>query len=228
MLKFMVVAVTAYGMATLEGPTLAIKSVNSLSHYTDWTIAHVHTGALGWNGFLTFAMLYWLFPRLYNTKLWSTKLANYHFWIALLGMMFYVVPMYVARRHAGLDVETVHQGRLPAISELPGNRGAGSCRCIGCAPSAARSTSSASLLMAFNLYRTAKSGQFVPDTGSPGRRRSTRERRRRSHEPGAIAGWKAKPLTFTVLAVVAVLIGGLVEIIPMFLIKAERARPSPA
>jgi cbb3-type cytochrome c oxidase subunit I len=64
MLKFMVVAVTAYGMATLEGPTLAVKSVNALSHYTDLTIAHVHTGALGWNGFLTFSMLYWLFPRL--------------------------------------------------------------------------------------------------------------------------------------------------------------------
>src|SRR5579864_2996724 len=102
MLKFMVVAVTAYGMATLEGPTLAIQSVNSLSHYTDWTIAHVHTGALGWNGFLTFSMLYWLFPRLYNTKLYSIKLANYHFWIALLGMMFYVVPMYVAGVTEGL------------------------------------------------------------------------------------------------------------------------------
>jgi cytochrome c oxidase cbb3-type subunit I/II len=96
MLKFMVAAVTAYGMATLEGPTLAVKSINSLSHYTSWTIAHVHTGALGWNGFLTFSVLYWLFPRLYQTKLWSTKMANYHFWVALLGMMFYVVPMYVA------------------------------------------------------------------------------------------------------------------------------------
>ena len=87
MLKFMVAAVTAYGMSTLEGPLLSIKTVNSLSHYTDWTIAHVHVGAMGWNGFLTFSMLYYLFPRLYNTKLWSVKLANYHFWIALLGMM---------------------------------------------------------------------------------------------------------------------------------------------
>src|SRR6188472_2116371 len=102
MLKFMVVAVTAYGMATLEGPTMAIKSVNSLSHYTDWTIAHVHTGALGWNGFLTFSMLYWLFPRLYNTKLYSIKLANYHFWIAILGMIFYVVPMYASGVTQGL------------------------------------------------------------------------------------------------------------------------------
>jgi cytochrome c oxidase cbb3-type subunit I/II len=102
MLKFMVVAVTAYGMATLEGPVMAIKTVNALSHYTDWTIGHVHTGALGWNGFLTFSMLYWLMPRLYQTKLWSTKLANYHFWIGLLGMMFYVVPMYVSGVTQGL------------------------------------------------------------------------------------------------------------------------------
>ena len=96
MLKFMVVAVTAYGMATLEGPMMAIKTVNSLSHYTDWGIGHVHNGALGWNGFLTFSMLYWLFPRLYNTKLWSSKLANVHFWIGLLGIAFYVIAMYAS------------------------------------------------------------------------------------------------------------------------------------
>jgi cytochrome c oxidase cbb3-type subunit I/II len=66
MLKFMVVAVTAYGMSTLEGPLMSIKSVNALSHFTDWTIAHVHTGALGWNGFLTFGMLYWLIPAMYH------------------------------------------------------------------------------------------------------------------------------------------------------------------
>src|ERR1035437_3838125 len=96
MLKFMVVAVTAYGMATLEGPTLAIKSVNALSHFTDWTIAHVHVGALGWNGFLTFGMLYYLIPRIFRTKLYSVKLANNHFWIGTLGIIFYVVPMYWA------------------------------------------------------------------------------------------------------------------------------------
>ncbi len=104
---------------------MSIKTVNSLSHYTDWTIAHVHGGALGWNGFLTFSMLYWLFPRLYRTKLWSTKLANYHFWIGLLGMVFYVIPIYVAGITEGLDVETIQQGRLPAISELSGNHRAG-------------------------------------------------------------------------------------------------------
>jgi cytochrome c oxidase cbb3-type subunit I/II len=93
-LKFFVVAVTAYGMATFEGPMLSVKSVNAISHYTDWTIAHVHVGALGWNGFLTFGVLFWLIPRLYRTELYSKKLANIHFWVATLGILFYAIPMY--------------------------------------------------------------------------------------------------------------------------------------
>ncbi len=217
MLKFMVVAVTAYGMATLEGPTLAIKSVNSISHYTNWTVAHVHTGALGWNGFLTFSVLYWIFPRLYNTKLWSIKLANYHFWIAVLGMMFYVIPMYVAGVTEGLMwkefrpdgflrygnfLETVTQilpmYRLRALG--------GSLYIIGV------------VLMLVNLYRTAKSGQFVPDTEA--------QAAPLLKEPAASPafGWshhwlESKAGLFTILAVIAVLIGGLIEIIPMYLIK---------
>jgi cytochrome c oxidase cbb3-type subunit I/II len=218
-LKFMVVAVTAYGMATLEGPTLAIKSVNSLSHYTNWTIAHVHTGALGWNGFLTFSMLYWLFPRLYNTRLWSTKLANYHFWIALLGMMFYVVPMYAAGVTEGLMwkqftrdgflqypnfletvVKIVPMYELRAIG--------GSLFILGV------------VLMAINLYRTAKSGQFVPETEAQAA--ALTRTAPREQGPHRLHRWlEAKPLTFTVLAAVAVLIGGLVEILPMFLVKAN-------
>ncbi|HMX81511.1 MAG TPA: cytochrome-c oxidase, cbb3-type subunit I, partial [Ferruginibacter sp.] len=95
-LKFMVVAVTAYGMATFEGPMLSIKSVNAISHFTDWTIAHVHVGALGWNGFLTFGVLYWLWPRMYRTQLFSTKLANMHFWLGTMGIIFYAIPMYYA------------------------------------------------------------------------------------------------------------------------------------
>jgi len=218
MLKFMVVAITAYGMATLEGPTLAIKSVNSLSHYTDWTIAHVHTGALGWNGFLTFSVLYWIFPRLYNTKLWSTKLANYHFWIALLGMMFYVVPMYVAGVTEGLMwkqftpdgflqypnfleivLQIVPMYRLRAIG--------GTLYIIGV------------WFMVYNLYRTCKSGQFVPETEAqavPFRRQQPVT----EHGPHWIHRWlEAKPLLFTTLSVVAILIGGLVEIIPMYVVK---------
>ena len=219
MLKFMVVAVTAYGMATLEGPTLAIKSVNSLSHYTDWTIAHVHTGALGWNGFLTFSMLYWLFPRLYNTRLWSVKLANYHFWIALLGMMFYVVPMYASGITQGLMwkqftadgflqypnfLETVLQivpmYRLRALG--------GSLYILG------------ALFMAFNLWKTARSGTFVPEQEVQAAPRELAA----AHSPEKAHAWnhrwlEAKPVILTALAFVAVLIGGLIEIIPMIVIK---------
>jgi cytochrome c oxidase cbb3-type subunit I/II len=217
MLKFMIVAVTAYGMATLEGPTLAIKSVNSLSHYTDWTIAHVHTGALGWNGFLTFSMLYWLFPRLYSTKLWSTKLANYHFWVALLGMMFYVVPMYASGVTQGLmwkqftkDGFLQYPNFLETVLHIvPMYR----LRAIGGSLYIA-----GVVLMAINLYRTAKAGVFVPEQEAQAVA-LTREEPAHDPHPYKHRWLEAKPLTFTVLAVLAVLIGGLVEIIPMYLVK---------
>ncbi|MFO1062352.1 MAG: cytochrome-c oxidase, cbb3-type subunit I [Pirellulales bacterium] len=101
-LKFFVVGITFYGMSTFEGPLLSVKSVNALSHYTDWTIAHVHAGALGWNGFMTFGMVYWLVPRIFQTKLYSVKLATWHFWIATIGILLYIVPIYVAGLTQGL------------------------------------------------------------------------------------------------------------------------------
>ncbi len=217
MLKFMVVAITAYGMATLEGPMLAIKSVNSLSHYTDWTIAHVHTGALGWNGFIAFSMLYYLFPRLWNTKLHSIKLANWHFWIALLGMMFYVVPMYASGITQGLMwkqftkegflqypnfLETVLQivplYKLRALG--------GSLYIVG------------AVLMTYNLWRTAKSGKFEHETVAQAAALTQEEPANNDH-PYKHRWLEAKPLTLTALALVAVAIGGVIEIVPMFLIK---------
>src|SRR5512139_1135230 len=101
-LKFFVVAITFYGMSTFEGPLLSIKSVNALSHYTDWTIAHVHAGALGWVGFMVFGMVYWLLPRVYQTRLWSRRLAEVHFWIATIGILLYVVAIYAAGLTQGL------------------------------------------------------------------------------------------------------------------------------
>ncbi|MFG0306755.1 MAG: cytochrome-c oxidase, cbb3-type subunit I [Phycisphaerales bacterium JB040] len=101
-LKFFVLGVTFYGMSTFEGPMLSVKSVNSLSHYTDWTIAHVHSGALGWNGFMTFGMAYWLLPRLLQTELWSRKLATAHFWIGTVGILLYIIPIYAAGITQGL------------------------------------------------------------------------------------------------------------------------------
>ena len=95
-LKFMVVAITGYGMATFEGPTLALKNVNAIAHFTDWIIAHVHVGALAWNGFLTFGMIYYLVPKMWKTNLYSLRLANTHFWIGTLGIVLYTIPLYIA------------------------------------------------------------------------------------------------------------------------------------
>ncbi len=217
MLKFMVVAVTAYGMATLEGPLLSIKSVNSLSHFTDWTIAHVHTGALGWNGFLTFSLLYWLFPRLYRTKLYSVKLANYHFWTGLLGIMFYVVPMYFSGVTQGLMwKQFTADGFLqyPAFLEtvirlLPMHR----LRAVGGALFIL-----GVFIMAYNLYKTAKSGKFLADEEV----QVAVAVAATAHEGGHWHRWlESKPLLFTVLTAVAVLIGGLIEIVPLYLIKTN-------
>ncbi|MBU1074087.1 cytochrome-c oxidase, cbb3-type subunit I [bacterium] len=101
-IKFFIVAVTFYGMSTFEGPLLAIKSVNALGHYTDWIIGHVHGGALGWNGFMAFGMLYWMVPRLWKTRLWSVKLAEAHFWVGTLGIMLYIVAMWISGVSQGL------------------------------------------------------------------------------------------------------------------------------
>jgi cytochrome c oxidase cbb3-type subunit I/II len=101
-LKFFVAGVTFYGMATLEGPLLSIKSVSALAHYTDWIIGHVHSGALGWNGFMAAGMFYWLVPRLYGTKLRSVKAAEVHFWLGTLGILLYIVAMWVSAANQGL------------------------------------------------------------------------------------------------------------------------------
>jgi cytochrome c oxidase cbb3-type subunit I/II len=218
MLKFMVVAVTAYGMATLEGPTLAIKSVNSLSHYTDWTIAHVHTGALGWNGFLTFSMLYWLFPKMYRTKLYSVKLANYHFWVGLLGMMFYVVPMYFSGVTQGLmwkqftaDGFLQYPNFLETVIRLlPMHR----LRAVG-----GTLFILGVFMMAWNLYKTAKAGNFLADEEVQVPVANPEHSHGHADKKWGHRWLEAKPITFTVLTVVAILIGGLVEIVPLYLIK---------
>jgi cytochrome c oxidase cbb3-type subunit 1 len=96
-LRFLVVAVAFYGMSTFEGPLMSVKTVNALSHYTDWTIGHVHSGALGWVAFVTFGAVYFLVPRLWGQpRLYSQKLVNYHFWIATLGIVLYITSMWVS------------------------------------------------------------------------------------------------------------------------------------
>jgi len=109
-LKFFAAGVTFYGMATFEGPLLAIKSVNALSHYTDWTIGHVHSGTLGWNGFMAAGMFYYLAPRLWNTKLYSKSAANMHFWLGLVGILLYIASMWVSGVTQGLMLSATKEG----------------------------------------------------------------------------------------------------------------------
>ncbi|MCP5487012.1 MAG: cytochrome-c oxidase, cbb3-type subunit I [Verrucomicrobia bacterium] len=218
-LKFMVVAVTAYGMSTLEGPLLSIKSVNALSHFTDWTIAHVHTGALGWNGFLTFGVLYWLIPRLYNTELWSRKLATYHFWIGLMGMLFYVIPVYWAGVTQGLmwkqftaEGYLQYPNFLETVTQiLPMWR----LRSIGGALYL-----TGAILMTYNLIKTVKQGTFEPETAvqAPPLKATPIGDESHSYRHRWL---ERKPVLFTVLALVAVAIGGLVEMVPMWLIRSN-------
>ncbi|HIP75625.1 MAG TPA: cytochrome C oxidase Cbb3, partial [Psychromonas hadalis] len=102
-LRFLVVSLSFYGMSTFEGPMMAIKTVNALSHYTDWTIGHVHSGALGWVAMVTVGSIYHLIPRLYNQKgMYSVKLINLHFWLATVGTVLYIVAMWISGVMQGL------------------------------------------------------------------------------------------------------------------------------
>ncbi len=225
-LKFMVVAVTAYGMATLEGPMLSIKSVNAISHYTDWTIAHVHIGTLGWNGFLTFGILYYLIPRMFNTKLYSTKLANNHFWIGTLGILFYAIPLYWAGWTQSLMwkeflpegilkytnfLETVTQilpmYRMRALG--------GSLYLVGV------------FIMIYNIIKTVKSGQFVANEPAEAPALEVAAKHTGEHWHRWI---ERRPVQMLVVSLIAVIIGGLVEIFPMMLVddnvpKIEAVQP---
>jgi cytochrome c oxidase cbb3-type subunit I/II len=109
-IKFFVAGVTFYGMSTFEGPLLSIKAVNALGHYTDWIIAHVHAGALGWNGFMAAGMFYWLAPRLWNKPLYSKSLANLHFWVGMTGILLYVAAMWASGITQGLMLNATSEG----------------------------------------------------------------------------------------------------------------------
>jgi cytochrome c oxidase cbb3-type subunit I/II len=218
-LKFLVVGVTAYGMATLEGPMLSIKSVNAISHYTDWTIAHVHTGALGWNGFMTFGILYWLVPVLYKTPIHNKKWANMHFWIGLTGMMFYVLPLYWAAVTQNLmwkqfNAEGMLQypNFLDTVTKILPMYGL---RVIG-----GLLYFSGAVLMTVNLWKTIKAGTFEKDTeaSAPSLRDTpigdeTHVYRHRKLE--------RMVFLFSVLTTLAIAVGGIVELIPLYLIKSN-------
>jgi cytochrome c oxidase cbb3-type subunit I/II len=216
-LKFMVVAVTAYGMATFEGPMLSLKSVSAISHYTDWIIAHVHIGALGWNGMLTFGVLYWIIPRIFKTELYSKKIANTHFWLATLGIVFYAIPMYWAGfTESSMWKQFTDAGQLKytfletvtymkpfyAMRSL-----GGTLYLVGV------------LFMVYNLYKTVKAGKLVANEAAeaaPLEKEYVKPAGEHWHR------WiERKPVQFMVLSLVVILIGGIIELVPTFLIKSN-------
>ncbi|NMO21963.1 cytochrome-c oxidase, cbb3-type subunit I [Pyxidicoccus fallax] len=277
-LKFLIAGVTFYGMATFEGPLLSIKSVSALGHYTDWIVGHVHSGALGWNGFMAAGMFYWLVPRLYGTKLHSTKAADAHFWLGTVGILLYMVSMWISGVTQGLMwratnpdgtllypnfVETLLAIRPMYIVRFAG----GSMYLVGF------------IMMAWNLWKTAAAGKAVdgettvvvedkaPEaavaparvpawvqvvTGRPllfalaiitatlflGWAKPVRalvligaiiamgefawivtRREREAGKPSWFGLIEGRPLAFTVLTLVAILIGGVAELLPTIMIK---------
>jgi cytochrome c oxidase cbb3-type subunit I/II len=216
-LKFMVVAITAYGMATFEGPMLSLKNVNALAHFTDWIIAHVHIGALGWNGFLTFGILYWLIPRLYRTNLYSRKLANFHFWIGFIGIVFYASAMYWSGLTQSLMWKQFNSFGIlqypnflqTTLQIIPMYM----IRAIG-----GVLYFSGVIVMAYNLVKTAMQGSFLAneDAEAPALVKESAANREKGHH------WlESRPIQFMILSLVAILIGGLVEMIPTYLIKSN-------
>jgi len=216
-LKFMVVAVTAYGMATFEGPMLSLKSVSAVSHYTDWIVAHVHVGALGWNGMLTFGVLYWLIPRIFKTGLYSKKLAANHFWLATLGILFYAIPMYWAGIQQSLMWKEFTEAGLlkyTFLETVTYMKPFYSMRAIG-----GTLYLTGVLIMFYNIYRTVKQGKLV------GNEEVEAAPLQREYEKHTGEHWhrviERKPILFMILSLVVILIGGIIEMVPTFMIKSN-------
>jgi cytochrome c oxidase cbb3-type subunit I/II len=211
-IKFLVTAVTFYGMSTFEGPLLSIKSVSALAHYTDWIIGHVHGGTLGWNGFLTFGIMYFLVPKLWNTKLYSNKLATTHFWVGLLGILIYYISMWAAGITQGLMWKAIDdKGKLvypdfvetvTRIMPLYWVRFLGGGLFIA-----------GFAIMIYNIYMTIKQAPAVAKDSAVMKAVSYRDvpdaQNEKSHRK-----LEGLATVFTVMSLVAILVGSIVEIYP--------------
>ena len=219
-LKFFVVALTCYGMATFEGPLLATKTLNKIGHFTDWVPAHVHVGTLGWNGFIAFGMIYYLVPKLFGTKLASVKMANAHFWIGTFGILFWVIPMYVAGWTQGLmwkqfaaDGTLEYGNFLQTVTILkqwlyPLRAFGGTLYLIG------------SILMIINVWKTVKSGSFIANEEAEAPALAPKTASRTQGE-GVHSWMERTPMVLTIAAVLTLAVGGLVEIVPTIVVKSN-------
>jgi cytochrome c oxidase cbb3-type subunit I/II len=216
-LKFMVVAVTAYGMSTFEGPMLSLKSINAVAHFSDWIIAHVHIGGLGWNGMLTFGILYWLLPRMYKTELYSKKLANVHFWLATLGILFYAIPMYWAGfQQVAMWKQFTPSGQLKYqfletvtyMAPFYAMRALGGTLYL-----------TGAIIGMVNYFKTISKGTLIAneDAQAPALEKSYTQ-----HTGEHWHRWiERRPTPFLLLSLIVILIGGLVELVPTFLVKSN-------
>lgn len=215
-LKFMVVAITCYGMATLEGPLLSLKNINAISHFSDWTIAHVHIGGLGWNGFMAFAMIYYLVPRMWGTTLYSKKLATNHFWLGTIGIILYAVPLYWAGFTQSLMWKSfTEEGQLKfqfletvtnIIPMYITRSVGGALYLVG------------ALLMAYNIYKTVRQGKFISNEEAEAAPLAKVKSHGKEYWHRII---ERKPVTMLVLSLIVVGIGGVIEMIPTFLVKSN-------
>ncbi len=216
-LKFLVVAVTCYGMATFEGPMLSLKNVNAISHFTDWTIAHVHVGALGWNGFLTFGVIYWIIPKIFNTQLYSKKLATNHFWIGTIGIVLYAIPMYWAGFEQSMMWKSfTPEGQLKFqfletvtnLIPLYITRSIGGALFL-----------SGVFIMIYNIYKTVQSGKLIDNEAAEA---PPLPKVIETHGKEYWHRWiERRPVQLLVFSLIAVAIGGALEIIPTFLVKSN-------
>lgn len=215
-LKFMVVAITCYGMSTFEGPMLSLKSVNAISHFTDWTIAHVHIGGLGWNGFIAFAILYYMVPKLWDTPLYSKKLATNHFWLGTIGIIIYAVPMYWAGFEQSLMWKSfTPEGQLKFqfLETVTNIKPFYVLRSIGGALYLV-----GSLLMVYNLFKTIQKGSFIAEEAAEAAPLTKEASHGKEYWHRAL---ERKPIAMLVLSLIVVAIGGLIEMIPTFLVKSN-------
>ena len=202
-IKFYVVGITFYGMCTFEGPLLSIRAVNSLSHYSDWTIGHVHSGTLGWNGFMAAGMIYWMVPRLWGTKLHSIGLANLHFWLGLVGILLYVSSMWISGVMQGLMlnatdksgtllsnpnfVETLEAIRPMMLARVVG----GVLYLVGF------------LLLAYNFFATIRAGKPTHETRETVLLKSTKND---VDKMTWSETWRADPVSYTFVALLFMLL----------------------
>ncbi len=216
-LKFFVVGVSAYGMATFEGPLLSTKWLNGIAHYTDWIPAHVHVGTLGWNGFLTFGMIYWLIPRMWKNGAYSEKMANWHFWLGTTGLIFWALPMYVAGftqslmwKEFSAEGTLVYGNFLETVTQIIPMY---ALRALG-----GTLYLTGIVVMIVNIFKTAVKGDLIANEEAQAPALAAHSKHQGEHWHRWI---ERKPVQMVIWSTVVIAIGGIIEIVPTLMVKSN-------